>query len=215
MLKKRAWTLLVASALLGASFAAWPQTSSSGTASSSTSGTVPEDRLVDKYTPLAGSESNSKSLVTGLRDGTDVKLTSGATTTTIDPPTGKMGWGNVNIALALAQASLKQQGITNPTPDQLKAALNGGTITNASGQTVQMSGVLQMRADGKGWGEIAQSLGFKLGEVMRSAKADNAGTQRGASKPERVAGVERPERPDKPERPEKPERPMKPERPGR
>ncbi len=214
MLKKRAWTLLVASTLLGAPFAVWPQASSTSTSSSSASGTVPEDRLVDRYTPLAGSESNSKSLVTGLRDGTDVKLTStspsGATTTTIDPPTGKMGWGNVNIALALAQASLKQQGITNPTPDQLKAALNGGTITNSAGQTVQMSGVLQMRADGKGWGEIAHSLGFKLGEVVRSDKADNAGTQRGASKPERVA-----ERPDKPERPEKPERPIKPERAGR
>src|SRR5258708_34433073 len=97
MLKKRAWTLLVASTLLGAPFAVWPQASSTSTSSSSASGTVPEDRLVDRYTPPAGSESNSKALVTGWRDGTEVKRTttspSGATTTTIYPPTGKRRWG--------------------------------------------------------------------------------------------------------------------------
>ena len=42
-----------------------------------------------------------------------------------------MGYGNVNIALRLAQASLAEHGIRNPTPEQLKAALNGGTVTNS------------------------------------------------------------------------------------
>jgi hypothetical protein len=99
-----------------------------------------------------------------------------------------MGYGNVNIALSLAEASLKQQGITNPTPEQLQGALMG---------------VLRQRANGKGWGQIANSMGFKLGEVVR---------------PEKHVQAERPEkpvRPDKPERPDRPERPEKPERPGR
>ena len=84
-----------------------------------------------------------------------------------------------NIALSLAEASLKQQGITNPTSEQLQGALMG---------------VLKQRADGKGWGQIANSMGFKLGEVVRP---------------------ERPEKPVRPDKPERPDRPDKPERPGR
>jgi hypothetical protein len=154
-----------------------------------------QTQLVDKYSTFAGSDANAKSLVTGLREGKEVKLTDGKTTTSFTPPTGKLGEGNVNIALALAQESLKEKGITNPTPDQLKSAL---------------SGILQQRADGKGWGEIANSMGFKLGDVMRSEKADKVAKDRDAR--ERTARAERPE---KPARPEKPERPERPERGGR
>ena len=193
-------------------------------ASTPTSTTVPADKLIDQYSQLAGSDANAKAMVTGLRNGTDFKLTSksssgSTTTTTINPPTGKMGYGNVNIALALAEASLKEQGITNPTPEQLKTALNGGTIKTSTG-TVKYEGVLQMRADGKGWGQIAHSLGFKVGDVMKPERAAAHGGKHEA-KVERVAKVERAdrpvkiERPDRPERPAKVERPDKPERPGR
>ena len=144
-----------------------------------------EEQLVERYTTLAGSKQNADSLVTGLRDGKEVKLTRGTTTETFTPPTGKMGYGNVDSALALAEASLKQQGITNPTPAQLEASVME---------------VLRMRADGKGWGQIAQSYGIKLGDVKRSDKT------------ERVAKVDRPNKPEKPERPHKPERPEKPTR---
>ena len=122
MLKKHGSLILLSSMLFALPLAARAQS---------------ETQLVDKYTTFAGSDANAKSLVTGLHDGREVKLTSGSTTTSFTPPTGKMGNGNVNIALALADASLKQQGITNPTPDQLKTTL---------------SGILQQRADGKGWG---------------------------------------------------------------
>lgn len=139
------------------------------------------DELVGKYTPLAGSEANAKTLVNGLRDGKDFTLNG----TSFNTPTGKMGYGEVNIALSIAE---KRLGTAKPTTTQLQGALNG---------------VLAMRADGKGWGQIAHSYGFKLGEVMRSEKA------------ERHARAERPERHAKHERPEKPARPEKPERPGR
>ena len=142
------------------------------------------DQLVERYTSLAGSSTNVKALVTGLRDGSEIKLDNG---TTIDPPTPKMGYGNIDNALALAEASLQKQGIATPTPEQLKSSLTS---------------VLQMRADGKGWGEIANSMGFKLGELKRAEAAQ--------ALPSRDQG-----RPDKPQRPEKPERPMKPERPDR
>ena len=163
------------------------------------------DQLIDRYTTWAGSKQNSTSLVTGLRDGKEVKLTKNGTTETFTPSTGKMGYGNVDNALALAEASLRQQGITNPTPAQIEAALVGGTITTSSGQTVKLDGILKMRADGMGWGQIANSMGIKLGDVKRSDKADPkvSSAERGASR------AERPNRPERPERPEKPERPNK------
>lgn len=147
-----------------------------------------QDQLIDRYTELAGSKENATALVTGLRDGKEVTLTSGTTTETFTPPTGKMGYGNVDNALALAEASLKQKGFTEPTLAQLEASVMD---------------VLGMRADGKGWGQIAQFYGTTMGEVKR---AERAGP---------VARADRVARPEKPERPQKPERPEKPERPGK
>jgi hypothetical protein len=144
-----------------------------------------QEQLIERYTALAGSRQNATSLVSGLREGKQVTLTRGTTTETFTPPTGKMGYGNVDHALALAGASLKEQGITRPTPLQLERA------------TVE---ILGQRANGMGWGEIARSQGFKLGELKR---------------PERVAAAERPNKPERPERPEKPERPERPEKPER
>ena len=139
-----------------------------------------EQQLVERYTDLAGSQQNSRVLVTGLRDSTPFTLTADKTSATIDPPTRKMGYGNVDHALALTQASLQKQGISHPTPEQLKNSLMG---------------VLGQRADNKGWGQIAQSMGFKLGELKREQH-----------RPERIQRV-RHERPDRPERPDKPDRP--------
>src|SRR6266446_6777856 len=97
--------LLTASAMLAFPLALRAQ------AESTAKTTESADRLIQKYTPLTGSEDNAKSLVTGFRDGAAVKLSSGGTSTSFTSPTGKMGFGNVNIALSLAEASLKQQGM--------------------------------------------------------------------------------------------------------
>ena len=148
-----------------------------------------EQTLVERYTGLAGSGSGAQALVTGLREGSDIELTYAGTKLTIDPPTGKMGNGNINIALALTEASLKNT--ANPTAQQFQAAL---------------SGVLEQRAAGRGWGEIAKSLDLKLGEVVRSERAQpesraaHADARR-AERVERSARAERPDRPGKPERP--------------
>lgn len=146
------------------------------------------DQLVKAYSEFAGSDANAKSLVDGMREGKTVTLTDGKTTTTFTPPTGKMGNGNIKIALSLAEAELQKKGVTSPTPEQLKA---------------EMTQILQERADHKGWGVIAKERGFKVGELMRSERAE---------KPERQARADKPERP---ERPEKPERPEHPDRSGR
>jgi hypothetical protein len=104
--------------------------------------------------------SDSTAVVTGLRNGTPITLTTttpaatpGAaptvTTTVITPPTGKMGHGNVFTSLALAKQELGQLGISQPTPQQLQAALTGGAVTTGTGPTAtttELQGVLTMRS---------------------------------------------------------------------
>jgi hypothetical protein len=182
-----------------------------------------DDRLVDKFARFAGSRSNAESLVNGLRNDQTVKLTStqGATTS-FTPKTDKMGFGNVNIALTLAKATLAEQGITRPTPQQIEAALNGGTITNRAGKEVKLTGILTQRASGLGWGKIAQANGFKLGELMRHhgdfrhhrhhAEFKHHRHQHAEFAKVRFDRTERPHRFERPERAERAERPERPER---
>jgi hypothetical protein len=172
----------------------------------------PQKRLVDKYDRFAGSDQNARELVTGLRNDREIELTKRGTTTEFTPATGKMGWGNVDHALALAKASLADHGIHKPTPEQIKAALNGGTITTKSGQQVKLDGVLKLRASGMGWGQIAHKLGFKLGELKRDHrhahwKHDRGHDWKRGERPQfHRAKFERPEKPGRPERPERPEK---------
>jgi len=140
--------------------------------------------LATQFSGFAGSEANAQSLVTGLRSGTLITLTStsttgGTTTTTaitLDPPTRPMGYGNVFISLALAEQQLAGYGITDPTPQEIQAALTGGTITTGSGtaaQTITLKGILTQRAEGMGWGNIARSQGMNLGHVVSGLKSAN------------------------------------------
>lgn len=152
-------------------------------------------KIAANFAKLAGSEANAVKLVQALRNGSNATLTYPAATqpgtgtgttppktvdVVIDPATGKMGWGNVKISLALAQAQLAKLGVTNPTAEQLNAALNGGDIkvttgtgTNATTTTTTVKGVLQMRADGMGWGQIAKAGGTKVGPVVSQLKMAN------------------------------------------
>src|SRR5258708_4382479 len=126
--------------------------------------------LSAKFTSFAGSTENATALVTGLRNGTTVTLTSAVAgqtvTTAFQPAGGKLGYGNAFISLALAQESLAKAGLTQPSPAQIEAALNGGTVTGGNSTPVSLAGVLTLRAAGDGWGDIAKTLGVKLGPVV-------------------------------------------------
>lgn len=113
---------------------------------------------------------DSKQVVNDLRNGqwtttTTDPNTNATTTTTEALPTGKMGFGNVKISLALAQESLRQQNILQPTSEQLHTALVGGQMVPGD-STTMTNGILQMRAEGMGWGQIAQKYNVKLGQLM-------------------------------------------------
>jgi hypothetical protein len=139
------------------------------------------NRVAAPFSYFAGSPENAVALANALRTGTTANLSytttsadssSQTTTTTTDitVPTRPMGWGNVSHALALASYSLHQAGIEQPTAADLQAALNGGTVTNANGQATTLAGVLQQRASGMGWGQIAQSYGTTMGAVNHSIR---------------------------------------------
>ena len=161
-------------------------------ATAQTTGTAPEQnkgqalvatKIASNFTDLAGSEENALALVNALRTGGEITLVTTVpppagsppgtlpttTTTSFTPPTKPMGWGNVKHALALAQDQLARAGITNPTAEQLQTALTGGDLVrvNADGTTTTtaVKGILTMRADGMGWGNIAKEGGTKLGPV--------------------------------------------------
>ncbi len=141
--------------------------------------------------------------------------------------TSGLGWGEIKIAISLAQKISTAQ-------------------TTALPITPILDGLLAQRQAGMGWGEIAQANGFKLGEVVGKGQAKKDATvvpvepvlttpetstgakpDRGSKldkpekmekpakldKPERPEKPEKPEKLDKPERPEKVEKPEKPERP--
>ena len=136
------------------------------------------DRVATPFAQFAGSNDNAVAIANALRTGTPTTLTYTTTeggktvtaTTEFTPATQPMGWGNVSHSMALARYSLAQSGVTNPTGDQLVAALNGGELT-INGKSIELAGVLQQRASGMGWGRIAQTYGTTMGAVNRTLRA--------------------------------------------
>lgn len=83
---------------------------------------------------------NLLALRTALAQGAPVTLSGTTGAVTFSAPGGPMSAFEVNQALQLASALLAQQGIVDPTAEQLRVALLGGTL---GGSAVQ--GVLQGR----------------------------------------------------------------------
>jgi hypothetical protein len=121
-------------------------------------------KIAGHFETLAGSQDNALALVEALRNGVPVQLIApGAAAgralpavTTIDPPSGEMEWADVERALAMAQAALQRANIKRPTAEQLEAALLGGVITNAQGQSLTMAGILPLHAAGVPWNQVAR-----------------------------------------------------------
>jgi hypothetical protein len=173
MVKRNASILLLASSLLVLPAAATAQSDKAGAVTPTAAGkgkAVTPAALVERYGVLAGSPENAKSLVNGLHTKSEVVMVGPAvvepgckfkcpTTETVrfTPQTEPMGLGNVDIALALLEADLKEKQLAAPKPRHVKAGLVGEPVSN-----VNFEGILKLRASGMGWGEIAKTLGFDL-----------------------------------------------------
>ena len=143
-------------------------TTTAATASITSSSSTPTaDRLSDTFSAPVGSKTDAAALIEGMRAGKDVRM--GDVTVS---GTGKtMGYGNVNIALSLAKA-------------------DAGVTATTKGFLSSLDKVMDMRASGMGWGQIAKDLGFKLGEVVSASKTANSSSKASNSaKPDKSTSV--------------------------
>ena len=148
-------------------------------AQTSSASSTPTTNISNEYSYFLKNV-DSQQVVNDLRNGqwttTTTDPTTNVTTTTTEAlPTGKMGFGNVKISLALAQESLRQQGILQPTSEQLHTSLMGGQMVPGD-STTTTNGILQMRSEGMGWGQIAQKYNVKLGQLMSGRQPASTAT---------------------------------------
>jgi hypothetical protein len=108
----------------------------------------PKQPLQVALTFFSGSRDNFARLSTGLSQGSTITLAptnSGGTPVTFTPPGGPMSEAEASQTLNLAAALLAAQGIYNPTPEQVRAAIVGGRVTLADGRSVLLRGVMEGR----------------------------------------------------------------------
>jgi hypothetical protein len=107
------------------------------------------NRLTSQYSEWAGGRSNADSLVAGLRNGVPITLVTNGADRSVSiagfTPAAPMSYGTVSAALANAQRSLSRIGIAKPSAEQIQAALIGGEVTNAKGDTIAVKGSVAPR----------------------------------------------------------------------
>ncbi|MGH7995278.1 MAG: hypothetical protein ACREFX_02895 [Opitutaceae bacterium] len=126
-------------------------------------------QVAAQFVRFAGSPANADALVGALRTGVATSLAIPTTGQEIAfaPAGGAIGYGNAFVALSLAQQAFLRAGVARPTPVQIVAALNGGGAATM-GPLASMPGILQLRASGAGWGQIANRLGVSIEAAVRA-----------------------------------------------
>jgi hypothetical protein len=141
-------------------------------------GPVVVERISTQFAEVACTPANARLLVEGLHNGTAVTLNIEGKTATFTP-TVKLGYGEAYITLAMAAEALRNAGVTGcATPEQWQAVLLGGPLaasgststTVTASSTTRFPGILTLRSQGQGWGQIAQTTHVQLGQVMSSAR---------------------------------------------
>lgn len=123
-------------------------------------------QVIQEAVAFTGMRENAEALVEGLRLGSEIVLLEpDSMSVRYQAPCGPIGYGNVSIALALARTSLSVQGIAEPSMRQLVQSLAGGEL-EIGNRTVAVEGVLSLRASGLSWGDVAEQLGFSLGDAV-------------------------------------------------
>ncbi|CAM8659676.1 hypothetical protein MCEMSEM18_00847 [Comamonadaceae bacterium] len=120
------------------------------------------ERLIAEFGSWIGNPHDADQVVTTLRSGRPT-ATEGAAS--VAPATGPMGYGEVRLALKLAQGALAQQGVSYPNQDQLQAALHGGMLLTPQGEQA-MDGVLPQKARGTGWAAMADRYGLSTEDML-------------------------------------------------
>lgn len=142
-------------------------------------------RISSQLGNLVCSQDTVQNLVAALHNGESVTLTSNvngqAQSATFSPTGKRLGYGEAFIALSLAAEQLRNAGVSGcATPDQWKAVLLGGPLavnqsssgTNSyasASSSTTVPGIITLRSQGQGWGQIAQSANVQLGQIVSNA----------------------------------------------
>jgi hypothetical protein len=121
-------------------------------------------RIAAQFSHLAGGDENAMALVLALHSGAPVRLAAIGEESRVVPemvsldlPTAPMAWNDVRVSLLNAQDQLVRAGIVRPSLEDLHAALLGGQVSASDGAPLVLRGVLQMRAEGLSWLDIARA----------------------------------------------------------
>lgn len=123
------------------------------------------ERLIAEFGSWIGNPHDADQVVTTLRSG---RPTATAGAASLEPATGPLGYGEVRLALKLAQGALAQQGVTAPNASQLQAALHGGALLTPQGEQM-MDGVLPQKAQGTAWATMAGRYGLTTEDLLPPA----------------------------------------------
>lgn len=123
------------------------------------------ERLIAEFGSWIGNPHDADQVVTTLRSG---RPTATAGAASLEPATGPLGYGEVRLALKLAQGALAQQGVTAPNASQLQAALHGGALLTPQGEQM-MEGVLPQKAQGTAWATMAGRYGLTTEDLLPPA----------------------------------------------
>jgi len=168
--------------------------------------------VISDFTEFAGSVENATALVEGLRIGGEVvMLERDETIVRFGSPVGPLGYGNISVALSLAQTNLAIYGLFEPGAQQIACALAGGEVL-IEGEVLNLPGILNMRAQGMQWSHIAEELGFTLADAMRISTARDIETRMQIAYPRLRQNVEILDRSIPPDRSQRPRRADPPER---
>ncbi len=141
------------------------------------------ERLVTEFAPWLGSPQEAETLAQSLRSGQPT----GQGAASVAPATGALAYGEARLALKLAQGTLEQEGIQQPSSAQIQAALHGGVLETANGPK-QLPGVLPQRAQGQSWGAMAQSAGMSVEDLIPPRAATPKKTSAKAAKTKKKSG---------------------------
>lgn len=137
-------------------------------------GPVVVERISTEFADATCTRENARALVEALHGGTAVTLRNEDGQTATFTPTGRLGYGDAYIAMAVAVQALRDAGITGcASPAQWQAVLLGGslsgpTVRTTSVTTERFPGVLVLHSQG-GWTKVAQTTHVRLNQVVSQA----------------------------------------------
>jgi len=139
---------------------------------------VATEKLAHKFQPFINSQKTAESLMNSLQTSRTVALMNplAGKIESFKPASKPMSIANVYVALSLARLGLAEYGISQPTPTQIKCALNGGEFkqSHLGGQRrIHLQGVLKLHAKGLGWEAIAKRIGVNPDPARYDMQAAN------------------------------------------